>query len=318
MNKLKKVGLTALATTLVASSAYAADMSVSGSASLSYTGLNNTNQANPWSMGDSVVFSAGGDLDNGMTVSVSYELDGGNYDDYSLSLGLGDGLGTLGFSGGSVSPGGVDSVKDIIPNAYTPVYENANEAAGAVDNGLATTSGRSQTGMWGYKNTIAGIDVSVGFNPVNSTSTASLNPGAETSVGITYATPVEGLTVVAGWMDDSNIAKNSTYGAKLSMGPVVAAYQVTEVDYESAQGSADQDATHMGVSFAVNENLTVAIGQQDVDITGSALNEKNTGIGASYTMGSITMSVQRNQLENGSGTNTNDVTANMIGLSFAF
>ena len=33
MNKLKKVGLTALATTLVASSAYAGEMSVSGSAS---------------------------------------------------------------------------------------------------------------------------------------------------------------------------------------------------------------------------------------------------------------------------------------------
>ena len=42
-------------------------------------------------MGDSVTFSGGGDLDNGMTVNVSYELDGGNYDDYSLKLGLGDG-----------------------------------------------------------------------------------------------------------------------------------------------------------------------------------------------------------------------------------
>ena len=43
-------------------------------------------------------------------------------------------MGTLGFSGASTSPGGVDSVKDIVPTAYTPVYENTN----AVDNGLAT------------------------------------------------------------------------------------------------------------------------------------------------------------------------------------
>jgi outer membrane protein OmpU len=320
MNKLKKVGLTALATTLVASSAYAADMSVSGSASIGYSGLNNTDQTNPWYMGDSVVFSAGGDLDNGMSVSVSYELDTGGtaYDDYSLSLNLGDGLGTLGFSGGSVSPGGVDSVKDIVPNAYTPVYEAANEAGGAADNGLATTSGRSQTSMFGYTNTIAGVDISVGFNPVNSTSTANLNPGAETSVGLTYATPIEGLTVVAGWMDDSNIAKNSTYGAKFSYGPLVAAYQITEVDYETAQGSADQDAEHMGISYAVNENLTVALGQQEVDITGSTLNETNTGFGVSYTMGSISIAAQRNKLENGSGTAANDVTANMLSISFAF
>ena len=39
MNKLRKVGLTALATTLVASSAYAGELSVSGSASLNYSGL---------------------------------------------------------------------------------------------------------------------------------------------------------------------------------------------------------------------------------------------------------------------------------------
>ena len=39
MNKLKKVGLTALTTTLVASSAYAAELSVGGSASLNYSGL---------------------------------------------------------------------------------------------------------------------------------------------------------------------------------------------------------------------------------------------------------------------------------------
>ena len=79
MNKLKKVGLTALATTLVASSAYAGEMSVSGSASLNYSGLSTSSESNPWTMGDSVTFSGGGDLDNGMSVSVSYELDGGNF-----------------------------------------------------------------------------------------------------------------------------------------------------------------------------------------------------------------------------------------------
>ena len=87
---------------------------------------------------------------------------------YSMSIGLGDGMGTLGFSGASTSPGGVDSVKDIVPTAYTPVYENTD----ATDNGLATTSGRNQTGMWGYKNSVGGIDISLGLNTVNSTAGA--------------------------------------------------------------------------------------------------------------------------------------------------
>jgi outer membrane protein OmpU len=316
MNKLKKVGLTALATTLVASSAYAGELSVSGSASLSYSGLDNTSQTNPWSMGNSVTFAGGGELDNGMTVGVSFELDDDIMDDYKMTLGLADDMGTITFSGDSVNAGGVDTVKDIIPTAYTPVYENADEATVA-DNGLATTSGRNTTGMFGYSNSIAGMDISLGFNPVNSDTTANIGAGSETSIGVSYATPLEGLTVVAGWMDDDKIAKNSTYGAKFSYGPVVAAYQKTEVDYDTGRGN-DQDAEHMGVSFAVNENLTISGGIQEVDISGSTLNEENSGVAVSYTMGSITMAVQRNKLENGSGTAANDVTVNTINLSFAF
>ena len=320
MNKLTKVGLTALTTTLVASSAYAADLSVTGSASIAYTGLDNTNNTSPYSMGDSINFVGSGELDNGMTVTFSYELDDGATDDMGITIGLADGLGTVRFSGNSVRAGGAGTVQDIIPTANTPVYEAANETGTTgVDNGLAvSTSGENQAGMWGYANSIAGLDFSIGFNPTNSTTTASLNPGSETSVGLSYNTPLEGLRVVAGFMADDNISDNSTYGVSYSYGPVVVAYQKTEVDYDTAQGSADQDAEHMGISFAVNENLTISGGIQEVDITGSTLNEENSGVALSYTMGSITLTAQRNKLENGSGTAANDVTANMVGLSFAF
>ena len=311
MNKLKKVGLTALATTLVASSAYAGEMSVSGSASLNYSGLNTTS-GNPWTMGDSVTFSGGGDLDNGMTVSVSYELDGGNFDDYSLSLGLGDGMGTLGFSGASTSPGGVDSVKDIVPTAYTPVYENTN----AVDNGLATTSGRSQTSMWGYKNTLGDFDVSVGYNSVNS-SPAAGSSGAEASIGITYNTPVDGLTIVAGRMDDGDIAENDTYGLKYTAGSITAAYQKTSVNYD-ATGTNDQDATHVGISFAVNENLSVSTGRQKVDIDNTSDDEVNSGVSASYTMGSITIGGALNQVDSAGGTAGTDAEVSSLNIAFAF
>ena len=118
-------------------------------------------------MGDGVTFSGGGDLDNGMDVSVSFELDGGNYDDYSLKLGMGD-MGSLTFSGNSVNAGGVDKVKDIVPTAYTPVYENAD----STDNGLATTSGRTTTGMWGYTYDQDGLMLSMGYNPKPSCSSA--------------------------------------------------------------------------------------------------------------------------------------------------
>ena len=323
MNKLTKVGLTALTTTLVASSAYAADLSVTGSASIAYSGLDNTDNTSPYSMGDSINFVGSGELDNGMTVTLAIEYDDSVIDDMGITIGLADGMGTVKFSGNSVRAGGAGTVQDIIPTAYTPVYENANETAGAVDNGLAvSTSGENQSGMWGYANSIAGIDYSIGFNPVNGSTTANLNPGSETSIGLSYNTPLEGLRVVAGFMSDDNISDNSTYGVSYTMGPVVVAYQKTEVDYDSAAatalGVADQDAEHMGISVAINENLTVSAGIQEIDITGSTLNEENSGVALSYTMGSITLSAQRNKLENGTGIAASDVTANIVNLSFAF
>ena len=309
MNKLKKVGLTALATTLVASSAFAGEMSVSGSASLNYSGVSTNSNVNPWSMGDSVTFSGGGDLDNGMTVGVSYELDGGNYDDYKLTLGLGDGMGDLTFSGNSVNAGGVDMVKDIVPTAYTPVYENTN----AVDNGLAAgIGGRSTASMWGYKNTVSDLTFSIGYNQENSTATAD---AAESSLGLSYA--MDDITVVAGRFDDGDMAVHDTIGLKYTMGSITAAIQRTDINYDLAT-TADQEAMHMGVSFAVNENLSVSLGRQEVEITGTVEDEVNTGVNASYTMGSITVGGGFNEVESASGVANSDAEVTMLNIAFAF
>ena len=306
MNKLKKVGLTALATTLVTSASFAGEMSVSGGASLNYSGLNTSSDSNPWSMGDSVTFSGGGDLDNGMTVNVSFELDGGNYDDYSLTLGMGD-MGSLTFSGNSVNAGGVDKVKDIVPTAYTPVYENTD----ATDNGLATTSTRSTAGMWGYTYSADGLMISAGYNPKPAAAAE-----AEASIGITYDGLMDGLTLAVGRFDDGDVAENDTYGLKYVMGSVTAAYQVTKVQYDGT--TADQDASHMGISLAVNENLTVSAGRLETEIDGTVEDEINTGIQASYTMGSITLAGGFNEQESGGGTAANDAEVAMFNAAFAF
>ena len=311
MNKVTKVGLTALATSLVATASYAGELSVSGSASLTYTGLDSASGTNPWAMGDSVKFNGSGDLDNGMTVSVYYELDGGTYDDYNLKLGMGD-MGTLSFSGASSSGSGVDSVKDIVPKAYTPVYEAANEVGGAADNGLLDTSGNNQTGQWGYDVNAAGFDLSVSYNP-KPAATAE----AETGYSVSYSGLMDGLTLVYGVFDDGDIAENDTIGAKYTMGSVTAAIQSTNVDYE-ATGSTDQDATHMGISMAVNDDLTVSAGRQEVEFDGGTEDEVNTGIQASYTMGSISFSTAINSVESAGGTAGKDAQASIFVASFAF
>ena len=308
MNKLTKVGLTALATTLVSSASFAGELSVSGSAALSYTGLSSASDTNPWAMGDSVKFNGGGDLDNGMTVSVYYELDGGTYDDYNLKLGMGD-AGTISFSGNSSSGSGVDKLKDIVPNAYTPVYESTD----AVDSGLIDATGNTQAGQWGYDVNVGDFALSASYNSVPAAAAE-----AETGYAVVYSGLMDGLELSAGYFDDGDIAENDTYGVKYTMGNMTAAYQITKVDY-SATGSTDQDATHYGLSIAVNENLTVSAGQQTIEFDGAAEDESNSGVMASYTMGSISVGGGFNKLENKSGaTSSKDVEASILNISFAF
>ena len=311
MNKLTKVGLTALATSLVSSASFAGELSVSGSAALSYTGLSSASGSNPWAMGDSVKFNGGGDLDNGMTVSVYYELDGGTYDDYNLKVGMGD-MGTVSFSGASSSGSGVDKLKDIVPNAYTPVYE----ATDATDSGLIDASGNTQTGQWGYDVTVGDVVLSASYNPKPGSATTAHT--AESGYAIIYSGLMDGLELSAGLFDDGDNAENDTMGVKYTMGSVTAAYQVTNVDYE-ATGSTDQDAAHYGVSIAVNENLSVSAGRQEIEFDGAADDEVNTGLSASYTMGSIAIGGGFNSVSSvGGSASAEDIDASIFNIAFSF
>jgi len=262
-------------------------------------------------MGDSIKFNGGGDLDNGMTVSVYYELDGGTYDDYNLKLGMGD-MGTLSFSGASSSGSGVDKLKDIVPNAYTPVYE----ATDTTDSGLIDASGNNQTGQWGYDMSMGDLAVSASYNSRGTA--AGTKGGSETGYAIVYSGLMDGLELSAGYFDDGDQAENDTMGVKYTMGSITAAYQITNVDY-AATTSTDQDATHVGVSIEINENMSVSAGQQTIEFDGTTADEKNTGIGGSYTMGSISMKAGVNKLENVGGSNTaTDTEASIFSVSFAF
>ena len=310
MNNLKKVGLTALATTLVSTASVAGELSVSGSAALSYTGLSTNSAVNPWAQGDSIKFNGGGDLDNGMTVKVYYELDTGGaaYDDYNLVVGMGD-SGTISFSGNSKSGSGVDKLKDIVPNAYTPVYETTD----STDSGLIDASGNNQAGQWGYDVSVGSLALSASYNPKPAEAKT-----AEVGYAVVYSGLMDGLELSAGMFDDGDEAENDTLGVKYTMGNVTAAYQITNVDYE-AIASTDQDAKHYGVSVAVNDELSVSAGRQTIDFDGKSDDETNTGIMASYTMGSISIGGGFNKLDNKGGSNTaKEVEASIFNIAFSF
>src|SRR6056300_2047346 len=81
MNNLKKIGLSALAGSLVAVSAYAGEVTVSGGASMEVDNVNGNSDANndrSFGMGNQLTFTGGGELENGLNVSISFVLDQGD------------------------------------------------------------------------------------------------------------------------------------------------------------------------------------------------------------------------------------------------
>ena len=72
MNTIKKIGLTALAGSLVATSVFAGEMTVTGSAGFGGKLKKRLLTGKAWSMGNSVTFTGGGELDNGFTVDCCF------------------------------------------------------------------------------------------------------------------------------------------------------------------------------------------------------------------------------------------------------
>jgi len=311
MNKLKKIGLTALGTSLVVSSAYAGDLSVTGAASLSYTGKSSVSDTNPLSMDNSVKFTGSGELDNGTTFTAYWELDGNVMDDYNMNIGLPNDMGTITFIGASGFAGGLGKVADIVPSAYEEVYDVSDDD----DNGIATSAFTSSANI-GYTWSGNGLMLSAQYLPTTGTTGTS----SETTYSATYDIPgMDGLMIAAGTGSSSANSDVNTLGTKYTMGAVTAAYQWTEID--NVTGTVDEEATHYGISFAVNENLSVSAGRQETEFRESPtlVDEINTGFSASYTMGGMGIRYSFNEVEKAAGSSSvEDKSASVLNLTFAF
>ena len=121
MNKLTKVGLSALCGSLAAvSSANAGEMSVSGSATATYQSSAGENTGNPIGMNSGLTFSGSGELDGGQTFTYTItNADQAAFSAGSMSLTT-NMLGT--FRIGAIDgASGIDSKDDVMPTAWEEV-----------------------------------------------------------------------------------------------------------------------------------------------------------------------------------------------------
>jgi outer membrane protein OmpU len=324
---LKKIGLTALAASLVSTSVFAGEVTVAGSASMAVDGYSGTGQnaGKGFSMGNQLTFSGSGELDNGLTASISFVLDQGDneteteageatspFDSHSVSISS-DGLGTLTMhgEGGSSAQAALDTTAagDIWDN-----FDNAAETTGAIVK--SSTSGADIL-VYKLPEVMADLSISASYSPQQAGAASS------TAYGLTY-TGVEGLSVSYGQGDASTgvattEADATTMSASYAYGSITVAY--SDHDYQSAVASSDQETTSYKVSYTVSDELSVTYGHEEITLEGDTDEAEFELLKAAYTTGGMT--VTATMAESSDGAHDGASTADdrdywALSLAFAF
>ena len=336
MNNMKKIGLSALAGSLVAFSANAVEMSVSGVAEVTYTtngGKGSTSTGNPWGSNTSLSFSGSGDVGFGTATIVRTLNDGANHSTQSdnfvsayQTVDMGS-MGTLSFDSAGGGLEGVTAYDDLLPTAYEEVWNG-------VGSGTSYNAGAASNDTLGYSNSFGAIGISLATSKGGTR--ASADGGNDT--GITGTTKdvvitfdgsalVDGLSggvmsstksMTAAAADDDEI-----HGVWLNYttGPISVGARGSSVDSGTA-GAATKDVEAFSVAFNVNDNMSISLATQDVefDKTAGGVNVTETidAINASYTMGAASVRATMSEASDDAGTAGSDDEHMEISLVLSF
>ena len=321
---IKKIGLTALAASLVSVSANAGSMSVSGGASMNITGHTGEGRdvGTSFSMGNQLTFSGSGELDNGLNVSLSFVLDEadptpGPFDSHSVTVSS-DSLGSLTLAG----EGGTTASGKISKTAAGNLWD-AFDGLGTL-NGVAfgtdlltTVSAGANALNYVSPELADGLTLNASYQPQAS------NRESATGYGINY-TGFDGLTINYANTDFvSTTAALSGDNEVMKVSYVMGSFTGTISNLEHSTGTvaSNSESSSYAVSYSVSDDLSITygsethesgtVGDQDAEIT---------GISFSYTSGGMTLSGSMKDGENLSYTTATveDREQWTLGASFAF
>ena len=324
MNKFKKIGLTALAASLVSVSANAGELTISGAASLGIGGYSGSqyDAGTTFSMGNQVTLTGSGELDNGLTVSISYQMDeneesgaGGPFDDHSLTISS-DTMGSLTFSGHGA--GSATSAMDA--TAAGNIWDTFDGSLGQVT-GVGHSNSASGDNSFNYvaPTIMEGVKIDLSYAPQAAGNTIDSGMG----YAVTY-TGVEGLTLAYSNSDivgtTSDLSGDQTaWKVSYAYGPITAT--MTQSEYDVVTTTSDQEVSSYAVSYTINDEMSVTYGTDTIESTSSGdVDAEYTVLSGSYTAGGMTISANIKEGENiDHSTNANaDFEYWGLGLAFAF
>ena len=333
MKNIKKLGLTALAGSLVATSAYSADMAVTGSAELTYTTTSGTTKGgvdgNQWGFEKGIGWSASGEV-MGYDVTLATTLsDAGSLSSSLLTFDLGD-MGKIYFDAGNGSSG----IGTLENKGNVSAYEEADH--GMTD--MHQIDVNAATQVMGYSSPagmlIDGLDFSVELIPSVGAQTSNTSAGGVSGAGstgsewntaINYSVPmVDGLNLYFGYANESSSGTRDddteiTYGLDYSVGPVKIGYQESQVEDATAAGD---EVVAYGINFAVNDDLTVSYSATENTVNAHAATASSsseaTGVNASYSIGGGSIRIFSGEQDNAGYTSGVTKKHTEISLSMSF
>ena len=308
MDKLKKVGLTALGTALISTAASAGDMAVTGSAIMTFAGNDNTDTGNGWSMSDTMTFTGSGEMDNGWAVTFSHSIDNGSNDANSIAIDMGD-MGKLTFAGLGGS-GPVAATDDKMPSANEESYANTAGTKTAAATGASGNSGFN----YNLPAMVDGLAMEVYYLPSAAGTTSSFE------YGLTY-TGIDGLTVGYAGGDNETTATNTIESTNIyatyTMDAFTIGVQSNTEDEQAA--SSDTDFNAIGISYAVSDELSVSYGESKTDHQNTSLiDQEAAAISVSYVSGGMTIGASTHSVDNVGGATATDNKGYEVNITFAF
>jgi len=329
---IKKIGLTALAGSLMATSAFAVDYSVSGAMTAKYSDQSGTvtNNADGIGLDTDLTLSSSGELDNGFTVSAVMAIDTNaalSNTSSQLTIGMGS-LGTLQLNQNVGSK--TNAIDDVLPYAYNETWD------GLSDVNPSFFGDQQLDGSVDYRTPafeVSGLTVNASVTYDFATDVAGATSGApaaganNSSTGYTLQLGHDsGLEIGGGYIEANNGTTTNdeqqvTAYAKYAMGPVALGYQ--EAYQNTENGGQDKAAKMWSVVYTAGD-LSVSYGEASLTTEArGATTEVEADIDtlqAAYTMGAMTISAATSDTSNSGATPVlgNKYEENEIAVSFAF
>ena len=358
MINLRKVGLTALAGSLAAVTAHAGELSVTGSANVTYVTKSGDNTAQSLGHDKDVKFSGSGELDNGWTFAI-HTL---TKDDFTVSstatvITMGS-LGSIGVgSGGGTNING--AYDEAIPTAYE---ENSDAGGAAVANYIGSNAdGNGITYIFPAMEMMGatitgGLDYSFqgGSDAANDGGAVARSNtwGNAYGLGLTVAYDALSIGAFVSERENKNPGADPTvedefggsWNVKYSAGPVSIGYSefyhnTGIADNVSATTDAKTTGTASGqyegdmfsIAFNVNDDLSISYSEMTSthDTRGHTsasghvqeadVDEKHESLQAAYSMGAMSVKAYTTEITNPfHDEDAATITKNEIALGLSF